>query len=146
MSFCNTNFTPWWSIWVLHIIKLSSSEHTFTFCPVTQCAPKIITILIFVLHIQPWKENILHENILKPVLNRATWPWSKRHKDFELYRKPPVVLGPVPPITIHLAGKSLIILNQINVFFYRTLHYMGKSLWTSDHHTYVNVWNIPFQI
>ncbi|XP_053508523.1 uncharacterized protein cfap92 isoform X2 [Ictalurus furcatus] len=54
---------------------------------------------------KPWKENILHENIL--VLNRTTWPWSRRHEDFELYRKPPAVFSPIPPITIHLAGETL---------------------------------------
>ncbi|XP_046730550.1 uncharacterized protein cfap92 isoform X1 [Silurus meridionalis] len=56
---------------------------------------------------KPWKENILHDNILKPFLDRNRFPWSKRHKDFELYRKPPAVLGQELPLTIHLAGEAL---------------------------------------
>ncbi|XP_036416048.1 uncharacterized protein FLJ43738 [Colossoma macropomum] len=57
---------------------------------------------------KPWRENILHRNKLSPTLNRSRWPWSQHHKDFELYIKPPAVLSPEPPISIHLAGASLL--------------------------------------
>ncbi|TKS71208.1 hypothetical protein D9C73_005342 [Collichthys lucidus] len=48
---------------------------------------------------KPWRENILHANILTPTLSRDIWASSRRHEDFERYRK--------PPLTIHRTGEAL---------------------------------------
>ncbi|XP_066528423.1 uncharacterized protein cfap92 [Hoplias malabaricus] len=56
---------------------------------------------------KPWRENILHRNILSPTLNRSSWPWSQHHEDFKLYKKPAPFFSPETPISIYLAGESL---------------------------------------
>ncbi|XP_022081512.1 uncharacterized protein LOC110974284 [Acanthaster planci] len=57
---------------------------------------------------QPWTENTLHANILKPTLDeREGYSWSDRKKDMDLWKCPQKSFQPVPPITIHLAGDTL---------------------------------------
>ncbi|XP_041347622.1 uncharacterized protein LOC121367489 isoform X2 [Gigantopelta aegis] len=55
----------------------------------------------------PWKENILHVNILQSPLKRERFPWDYRHHDIELYRRPLPDFGVTQPMTIHLAGEKL---------------------------------------
>ncbi|XP_033647231.1 uncharacterized protein LOC117306814 [Asterias rubens] len=57
---------------------------------------------------QPWKENTLHANALKPTLEeRDGYSWSDRKKDMDVWKRPSKGFQPIPPITIHLAGDTL---------------------------------------
>ncbi|KAM5291709.1 uncharacterized protein ACOB6Z_015692 [Ctenodactylus gundi] len=46
---------------------------------------------------EEWKESALFANILKPVLDRDRWNWTRRHLDFDLYKQPPPFLELPPP-------------------------------------------------
>ncbi|KAL1007865.1 hypothetical protein UPYG_G00092710 [Umbra pygmaea] len=55
----------------------------------------------------PWKENVLHSNILRaPLPQRDIRPWIK-DDGMELYIKPPAFFSTVQPFSIQLAGEIL---------------------------------------
>ncbi|XP_077982883.1 uncharacterized protein LOC144437742 [Glandiceps talaboti] len=56
---------------------------------------------------ETWRENILHDNTLKPTLERERAVWRDRHQDFDVWSKTRGPFAPHPPITIHLAGDTL---------------------------------------
>ena len=58
------------------------------------------------LHPQPWRENILHGNTLRPTLTRDRWPWRERHHDFQIYTQTDQDLSTGSPVSIHLAGEK----------------------------------------
>uniref|UniRef100_A0A671E149 Cilia and flagella associated protein 92 (putative) n=1 Tax=Rhinolophus ferrumequinum TaxID=59479 RepID=A0A671E149_RHIFE len=48
-----------------------------------------------------WRENTLFANVLGPVLDRGRWSWHLRHRDFDLYRKPPHFLELPAPLAVN---------------------------------------------
>nr|KAF6456651.1 hypothetical protein HJG63_007219 [Rousettus aegyptiacus] len=57
---------------------------------------------------EEWRENALFTNVLEPVLDRERWSWDQRHRDFDLYKKPPPFLElPTSPALNPVTGKSL---------------------------------------
>lgn len=56
---------------------------------------------------QPWEENTLHANVLKPTLARDRYTWGKRGYDMDLWTSPHPVFNIDEPATIHLAGQKL---------------------------------------
>ncbi|XP_030063806.1 uncharacterized protein CFAP92 [Microcaecilia unicolor] len=54
-----------------------------------------------------WKENILHGNIFKPMLNRGSWGWNQRHMDFDLYSKPPDIISVETSYSSHCTDDHL---------------------------------------
>ncbi|KAJ0023931.1 hypothetical protein NQD34_003830 [Periophthalmus magnuspinnatus] len=54
---------------------------------------------------EPWRENILHGNILKPPLSRGPWSWTRRSQDFQLYRKAAPFFN-TWPLSVQVDGES----------------------------------------
>ncbi|XP_055077983.1 uncharacterized protein cfap92 [Periophthalmus magnuspinnatus] len=54
---------------------------------------------------KPWRENILHGNILKPPLSRGPWSWTRRSQDFQLYRKAAPFFN-TWPLSVQVDGES----------------------------------------
>ncbi|KAL9960808.1 hypothetical protein ACROYT_G034311 [Oculina patagonica] len=55
---------------------------------------------------KPWKENILHANILKPTVNRENFPWDYRDADLNLLSVPPPFFDKNPVLSVHAAGDT----------------------------------------
>lgn len=55
----------------------------------------------------PWRENILHRNILKPSVDRIYFNYEDRGLDFDTLSTPPNFFGKPAPVTIHAAGDTL---------------------------------------
>ena len=58
---------------------------------------------------QPWRENTLHANILKPSVDRIIFKWIDRDLDFDTWKRsaPASSQMAAPPATIHAAGETL---------------------------------------
>ena len=65
----------------------------------------ICFFLTFIL--QPWRENVLHNNKIRPTVDWLTFNWEDRHLDFDVLKKPPTYFGKPAPVTIHAAGDTL---------------------------------------
>lgn len=55
---------------------------------------------------KPWKENILHANILKPTVDRENFPWEYRDSDLNLLSVPPPFFDKNPVLSVHAAGDT----------------------------------------
>lgn len=55
---------------------------------------------------KPWKENILHANILKPTVDRENFPWDYRDADLNLLSLPPPFFDKNPCLSFHAAGDT----------------------------------------
>ncbi|XP_032228067.2 uncharacterized protein LOC5503934 [Nematostella vectensis] len=55
---------------------------------------------------KPWKENILHSNILKPTVDRDIFTWPYRDRDLNLITKPPPFFDPNVVLSVHSAGDT----------------------------------------
>lgn len=55
----------------------------------------------------PWRENILHRNVVKPCVDRISFEWEDRHLNFDTMKNPPEYFGKPAPVTIHAAGDRL---------------------------------------
>lgn len=55
---------------------------------------------------KPWKENILHANILKPTVDRENFPWDYRDNDLNLLSVPPPFFDKNPVLSVHAAGDT----------------------------------------
>ncbi|RMX52800.1 hypothetical protein pdam_00012207 [Pocillopora damicornis] len=55
---------------------------------------------------KPWKENILHANILKPTVDRENFPWDYRDADLNLLSLPPPFFDTNPCLSVHAAGDT----------------------------------------
>ncbi|XP_020606074.1 uncharacterized protein FLJ43738-like [Orbicella faveolata] len=55
---------------------------------------------------KPWKENILHANILKPTVDRENFPWDYRDTDLNLLSVPPPFFDKNAVLSVHAAGDT----------------------------------------
>ncbi|XP_065829256.1 uncharacterized protein [Oscarella lobularis] len=50
---------------------------------------------------QPWEENLLHMNKLKPTVERMRFSWPQRREDMDLLTKPMPFFGQPMPVGVH---------------------------------------------
>lgn len=55
----------------------------------------------------PWRENILHANVIKPTVDRLLFKWENRTLDFNTWSPSEPFFGEPAVVTIHKAGDSL---------------------------------------